>query len=285
MLRIVTDGAADMPIEWEKKYRIHVLPLHVNFGEESYTQGQGFTRDDFYRLVQEKRMIPKTSLPSVGAIQTFYRSIAQKGDSILSIHISSKLSGTFSTVEMAACDLQNDFQIIPFDSLAGSAAQSFLACEARKLDQAGLELTAIISRLEVIRKNISILFTLDTLEYAYLSGRINALQNLLSAAFQVKPIIVLRDGLLDIADKVRTRTRALDRVIDKLQEKLGSRRINAAVVHAADYPAAQKMLRQVTDRLNVQEAILTDLSIPVAAHLGKGAIGVVAYPIEEEVLR
>ncbi len=282
MLRIVTDGAADMPPEWETKYDIRVLPLHIHFGDEAYTQGEHFTNADFYRLVSEKKMIPKTSLPSVGQIQAFYRSIAQTGDTILSIHISSRLSGTFATVESAARELAEEYKIVVFDSLAGSAAQAFLAREAREMDCAGASLPQILKRLEAIRQRIQIIFTLDTLEYAYLSGRVNALQSLIGAALKVKPIIVLRDGLLDIADKVRTRQRSIDYVLRKLHARLGDRLVNIAVVHAADPLTAQDLLKVVVKQFNVHEAILTDLAIPVAANLGPGAIGVVAYSIEEE---
>jgi DegV family protein with EDD domain len=282
MLRIVTDGAADMPPDWEEKYQINILPLYIRFGEECYLQGPDFKKEDFYRLVREKRIIPKTSLPSIGDIQAFYRSIAEIGDTILSIHVSSRLSGTFSTVQAAANDLAGEYKIIVLDSLAGSAAEAFIAREARLMDRAGAALPEIMRRLEGICQRITIIFTLDTLEFAYLSGRINAMQNLIVAALKVKPIIILRDGLLDIADKVRTRQRSIDFVLNKLQEKLGDRLVNVAVVHAADPQTAQVMYAKVTGMLNVHESILTDLAIPVAANLGPGAIGVIAYPVEEK---
>jgi len=282
VLRIVTDGAADMPLEWEQQYGIHVLPLRVSFGEETYIQGPDFTRDDFYRLVREKRIIPKTSLPSIGQIKAFYQSIAQAGDTIISIHVSSKLSGTYATVQTAASELADEFKIVVFDSLAGSAAEAFLAREARLMDRAGAALPEIIQRLEGIRQRILITFTINTLDYAYLSGRITAIQSLFATALNVKPIIVLREGLLDMADKVRTRHRSLDHVLRELQKKLDRRLVNIAVVHAADPATAQELYKKVTALLNVKDAIITDLAIPVAAHLGPGAIGVIAYPENEE---
>ena len=282
MLRIVTDGAADMPLEWETSYDIHILPLYIQFGEKSFTQGLGFTNDDFYRMVSETKMIPKTSLPSIGAIKEFYRSIAQPGDSILSIHISSKLSGTFQTVQTAASELAGEYKIFVFDSLAGSAAQGFMARAARLLDQAGADMPEILRRLEIIRQRINIIFTINTLEYAHLSGRVNALQSLIGSAFKVKPIIVLNEGLLDIADRVRTRQKSLEHVIQRICEKLGNRRVNIAVLHAADPQTAEEMFAAVKKLLNIQEAILADVAIPIAANLGPGAIGVVAYPVEEE---
>ncbi|MBE0696138.1 MAG: DegV family protein [Anaerolineaceae bacterium] len=282
MLRIVTDGAADMPVDWETIYQINILPLHVHFGNETFTQGPDFTREDFYRLVKEKRIIPKTSLPSIGQVILYYQSIAQKGDTILSIHVSSKLSGTIACVESAARELAGEFKIIVFDSCAGSVAQAFLAREARCLEQAGVGIQDIIRRLENIREQWTVIFTLDTLEFAYLSGRINAMQSLIGAALQLKPIIVLRDGLLDIAERVRTRRRALAHIIQKVQEQIGGRMANLAVVHAADPTTANQMLEDLKHQLKLKEALITDLAIPVAANLGPRAIGIVAYPLEEE---
>jgi DegV family protein with EDD domain len=282
MIRIVTDGAADMPTDWVDTYKIDVLPLNVNFGTETYTQGPDFTRGDFYRLVKEKQIIPKTSLPSIGQVTAYYQSIAQKGDTILSIHISSKLSGTYATVVAAARELAGEFNIFVFDSGAGSVAQAFMAREARRLDQAGASIQEILHRLEWIREQLTVIFTLETLEYAYLGGRINAMQKLLGSALQLKPIILLREGVLDIVGKVRTRQRSLEHVVQKVQERINGRTTYLAVVHAADPDTARQMLEQLSKCLKIKEALITDLAIPVAANLGPGAIGIVAYPVEEE---
>lgn len=281
MIRIVMDGAGDMPPGWEDQYGIHILPLNVQFGEQTFTQGKGFTIDDFYRMVREKRIIPKTSLPSIGQIKDFYRSIAEQGDTILSIHISSKLSGTYNTVKAAASELAGEYNIVVFDSLAGSAAQAFMAREARLMAQAGAGLEEIVRRLEIIRQKITIIFTLDSLEFAVLSGRISTLKSLLATALQLKPVILLRDGLLDVADKVRTRTRALDHILEMAHQQLGGCHINLAVVHAADSQTAQKIMERVRGLFYVQETFIADLSVPVASHLGPGAIGIVAYPMDE----
>lgn len=282
MLKIVLDGAADLPAGWEQEYDLNILPLRVVFGSQSFTQGVNFTYSDFYRMVRETRIIPKTSLPSIGQVMNFYRGIAQKGDTILSIHVSSKLSGTCATIESAARELAGEFKIIVFDSAAGSVAQAFLAREARVLDRAGAPLEDIVKRLEWIRQRIQIIFTLDTVQYAYLSGRISALQSIMASALQVKPIIVLCDGLLEIGERVRTRSKALDRVLLMMRQRMGNKKVNLAVVHAEDPVKANEMLEKSTDYLNAQESYVTDLSIPVAANLGPGAIGMIVYPVEEE---
>lgn len=282
MLKIVLDGAADLASDWEKRFNLHLLPLRVSFDNETFTQGPDFTHNDFYRMVQEKHVIPKTSLPSLGQVADFYRRIAKPGETILSIHISNKLSGTLATVQSAAHELAEEFDIIPFDSGGGSAVQGFMAREARRLEQAGVHLPEIIRRLEQIRKQVVVFFTLDSLQFAYMSGRINFIQNLITMALQVKPIITLHDGLLEMAGRVRTRQRALEEVMQRICSRLGSRPANLAIIHAADPGTAYSMMEIAQAKLKIAESFINDLSIPVAAHLGPGAIGIVAYPVEEE---
>jgi DegV family protein with EDD domain len=282
MLTIVLDGAADVAKGWEQEFDLHLLPLRVSFGNESFTQGPDFTHSDFYRMVQEKRIIPKSTLPSLGQVVDFYRNIARPGEQILSIHISNKLSGTLATVQLAARELADEFKITVFDSGGGSAMQGFMAREARRMEQAGMGLEEITRCLDGLRERFTVIFTLDTLQFAYLSGRVNFAQSLLSMALQVKPIIVLRAGLLELSGRVRTRRRALDRVLEMVCERLGSHPANLAVIHAADPEMAHSMVTSARSLLNIKEAFINDLSIPVAANLGPGAIGIVAYPVEEE---
>jgi DegV family protein with EDD domain len=281
MLRIVTDGAADMPADWPQKYDIHVIPLRIRFGEENYVQGVDIDNPGFYRLVKEKRQIPNTSLPAPDQVIEFYRSIAQKGDEILSIHITAKLSGTFSIIEMAAREVCGEFRVFPFDSGAGSAIQGFMCREARILSMQGLSTNDILKKLEWMRDRITIIFTLDSLDYARMNGRINALQSAISSMLHVKPIIVLRDGLLGMAEKARTRQRAIERVIEYVRERIGDQRVTLAVVHANAPDLANSLAGQIKNIFNLQELVITDLSIPVAANLGPGTIGIAALRWED----
>lgn len=279
MLHIVTDGSADMPSDWPQKYQIHILPLMVRFGEELYVAGENLTHEQFYRLVAERGMIPHSSLPAPDQIIAFYRKIARPGDEILSIHIASKMSGTFSAVQIATHELIGELKITVFDSGAGSAALGFMCREARLLHQTGFSAREIIRRLDEARQKLTIIFTVENLEYARLSGRVNFLQSTLSSLLGIKPIIVLRDGLLQMAEKVRTRGRAIDRVLESVFQRISEQAVNIAIVHAADLDTAKAMVEKVRSWANVKEIIITDLAIPVAANLGPGTIGVVAYPV------
>ena len=158
---------------------------------------------------------------------------------------------------------------------------AYMCKEARLLEQTGASVQEIIERLETIRKKVTIVFTVDSLEFAHLGGRVNSLQASISSLLQIKPIILLKDGLLDVADKVRTRSRALDHILKLVQEKVDHHLVNVAVVHARDLATADFLVERVRSLLNCQEIILTELSIAAAANLGPRTVGLVVYPVEE----
>jgi DegV family protein with EDD domain len=280
MLRIVTDGGADFPEGWEALYEVNTIPLRIQFGDRTYLQGQDIGTWNFYQLVQERREIPRTSLPSPVEIMDFYRCIAQNGDNILSIHLGSKLSGTYAAVQLAAQELVNEINVFPFDSGAGSAILAMMCREARLLDRAGISVQDILTKLETIRERLTVVFTLDTLDFARMNGRVNALQSALTSILHIKPIVILRDGLLQMADKVRTRQKAIDKIINFASNRVGNLPVNVAIVHAGDPQMAGWLMDKVRCLFNCRELVLTDLSIPVAANLGPGAVGIMVYPVD-----
>ncbi len=271
-----------MPQGWEERYGIHILPLRIRFGNEELLQGRDVTKQNFYQLVREKRDFPKTSLPAPDEIKEFYRSIANRDDSIISIHVASKMSGTFSAVQTAANELKGELDVYPFDSGAGSAAQGFMCREARLLSERGFSPAKIIEVLSELRSRLTVIFTLENLEFARLSGRISSFQTAVSSLLKINPIIFLRDGLLQMGKKVRTRQIALETVINEVKNRLAGQEANLAIVHANTPETAQELIERVRAVIPaIKEIIITDLAIPVAAHLGPGTIGIVAYPVRE----
>lgn len=281
MLHIVTDGAADMPMQWQGDYAIEVVPINIHFGEQTYLQGVDLSNDGFYRLVEETGKVPKTSQPSPHQFKEFYRKAARSGETVLSIHVTSKLSGTFDSAVAAASELAGEINVIPFDSGAGSAALGMMCREARLLERAGASVQAILERLDQIRRKVQIVLTLDRLDYARMSGRVGTLQAALASALNVKPIVILRDGVLEMAERVRTRSRALDRVLNLLHSRFNAEPVHAAVVHARDPQSAEVLKARVKKMFNLRELITTDLSVSVAANLGPGTVGVIMYPAGE----
>ena len=281
MLRIVTDGAADMPPEWEKEFEIEVIPINIQFGEKTYLQYVDLDNAGFYKMVDETRTIPKTSQPSPHQFAEFYKKIAQKGETIISIHVTSKLSGTYASAVQAAADVKDMFTVLPVDSMVGSVAIGFMCREARKMDRAGKSAAEIVQALENVRERVRAIFTLDTLEYARMSGRVGAMQAALASLMNVKPIAVLRDGILNMAERVRTRKASVARIIEMAEQEFGKTPVFLGVLQANDKPSGEALLAEASKHFNVVgEPVLTDLSISVAANLGPGTVGLVLYPAE-----
>jgi len=214
MLRIVTDGAADMPRAWQEEYDIQVVPVNIHFGDKTFLSDIDLNNEGFYKLVDESKKIPKTSQPSPHQFAEAYKKLAEIGDTILSIHVTSKLSGTYASAVAAGKELAGKYHVIPFDSMTGSAGIGILCREARLLERAGKSIEEIIKHLEELRSRCGVILALDTLEYARMSGRVGTLQAALASVLNVKPIAVLKDGVLNMAEKVRTRKASLDRILD-----------------------------------------------------------------------
>ena len=280
MLRIVTDGAADLLPEWKTEYGIETIPVNILFGEKSYLQGVELDNEGFYKLVDESKRVPKTSQPSPHQFVEFYRKVAQKGDTILSIHITAKLSGTYASAIAAAEELKDEFKVIPIDSACGSLGIGLMCREARKLERAGKSVDEIVKYLEDIKYRVRVILTLDTLEYAKMSGRVKTLQAALASVLNVKPIAVLRQGELNMAERVRTRKASLERVIEMAKEEFGKQPVYLAVVHARDLKSGQSLLEDAKKHFNHKETMISDLSISIAANLGPGTVGLILYPIE-----
>lgn len=279
-MRIIMDSAGDLPAEWAQEYDIQLIPINIHFGEQMFLQGVDLSNSDFYRMADESKIIPKTSQPTPQQFIDFYRSIAQPGDTILSLHVTGKLSGTLASAEMAARELEGQYRVIPIDSTAGSTAMGYLCRSARRMERAGKSVEEIVAWLENARRQVQIILTLNTLEYARRSGRVKALQAALASLLNVKPVITLNDGVLELGDRVRTRKRSLEFVVDSIALRAGGRPVYVAVVHAEDPAAAEQLVEMVKPRLNCQELVVTELSIGIAANLGPGTAGVIVCPID-----
>ena len=281
MFRVVTDGAADMPPEWEKEFDIQTIPINIQFGDKTYLQNVDINTARFYEMVKETKTIPKTSQPSPHQFVEFYRKVAKKGDAIISIHVTSKLSGTYASAVSAADEVKDEIKVYPVDSMTGSVGIGLMCREARKMGRSGKNPEEIVKTLDGVRERVRAFFTLDNLEFAKMSGRVGTLQAAFASALNVKPIAVMRDGVLNMTERVRTRKASLARVIEMAEQEFGRTPIYLGVLQANDRPSGEALLEEARRHFNVQgEPVLTELSISVAANLGPGTVGLVLYPAE-----
>lgn len=278
MLKIIVDGSADMPDGWVEKYQFEIVPIPIQIGGKTYYQGVDINPEQFYALVLDENLQPKTAAPSPSRIRKVIEQVCDAGDTILSINVSGKMSATLSMVQQAADELKNHINVIPFDSGAGSAVLAMMAREARLREKAGETVEEILEALREIKERVMVVLTLDSLEFAYRSGRVGKFQAALTSFLKIKPIVTLKDGLLSVSDMVRTRKKSLERIVEKVQEEFGKEAIKVAIVHSQDQHTADLLKEMMGAVMNTTETIFTELSISVAANLGPKTVGIVAIP-------
>ena len=279
MLKIVMDTAGDLPSGWQEKYDIDLIPINIIHNGQNYLQGIDIHYDDFYRIMESSDILPSTSQPTPYQFVDFYRRIANPEDTVLSIHVTEKLSGTMDSARKAVEELKGELNIIPFDSASGTICMGMMAREAREMDRAGKTIETILARLDVIRRQMELVFTVDTLKFASMSGRVKHLQFALASLLNVKPIIELKNGLLEMGEKVRSRNKSIDLLIEKMKRKFDDQRIIIGVLHAHDPQSGLELMERVISQLNCAEAIFSEISISLAAHFGPGTLGLAAYPV------
>lgn len=281
MIKIVTDTTCDLLPDMAEEHDITIVPINIHFGTEMYKEGVDMDWDLFYRKIDEMRIIPTTSQPSVGEFAEVYRRLASEGaDAIVSTHVTGKLSGTYQSATMASQEVADEVKVYPHDSLAGSAALGLACVEASRMARAGRSPEEIIARLDGIRSRVNVVLVMENLEYPRMSGRVGGLKAALGSVINLKPVVSLEDGLLEIAENVRTRKKSLERLLDIAEERVGTTTpINVGVIHARAPEVGAEMLARAKERFNCQESYLTELCASLTVHFGPGTIGLCFYEV------
>ena len=280
MIHILTDSTCDFPDEWMQQYNIHVIPIHIQFGAETFRDGETIDKATFYERIARDGVLPKTSQPPPGDFVEAYRAIASPSDEVISIHVTGKLSGTCASACMAAETVADRIKVHVFDSLAGSSILGYMCLEAARMAEAGKGADEILKRLEAVRPRINLILTLANLKFAQMSGRVGKLQGALASLLNVQPIVRLDDGLLDMAERVRTRKKAVERIIEMARERVGDAPVHLAVLHAEAPEEGAELLEQAKRAFQYREAFVHDLALSLAVQFGPGALALSTYPAE-----
>ncbi len=278
MIKIVTDSTCDLPPDWLNRYQITVVPMNIQFGLETFREGHTIDPETFYRRINRAGALPTTSQPSVGEFCELYQRLAADGSDILSIHLTSKLSGTWQSALMAARQLSGSCRVRVVDSLNGSPGLGLLVREAAQLAEAGLAIEEIVSKIEARRPQVNIFIMLKDLRYARMSGRVGRVREALASLLNVKPIIGVEDGALIPLDRVRSQHKAFERMAAMAAENIGDAPVHVGMVHALAPAEAETLMALLRSRLNCQDTFITDLSLSLAVHFGPGTVGFAAYP-------
>ena len=277
MIKIITDSTNNLSPEILERYDIRVAPISIHFGDETFEENVDIDRELFYRKIEELGIIPTSSQPTPAWFARFYQELTKQGHSILVITITSKHSGTYDSA-MLAKSMVPEADVEVFDSLSISLGTGWMILEAARAIEANHDRKRVLQRLTEIRDRAKLLITPATLKYLQMSGRVGRLQGALASLLNVKPIITLKDGVLEAIENVRTRGKALDRVIELLENSVGtSEPINLAVIHARAKEDGRKLLERAKVRFNCQEILMADLVCSLAVHGGPGILGLFAY--------
>lgn len=282
MIRIVTDSTCDLPPAQLAAHRIAVVPINIQFGQDSFQENVTLGQDEFYRKVATLNMIPTTSQPSLGQFATVYRDLAVEPDTegILSLHITGHLSGTYGAAAVAAEQMPDAPPITVFDSLSGSMGLGFMVLEAAQLAERGATMGEIIGRLEELRQRMRIFLSLDNLRFARMSGRVGMARALMSSLLNVKPMLTVNAGKLELVGRTRSSSQALAGLIAALAqalEPLGNALPRLAVIHAQAPQAARELAAACQQQFRKAPDVIHTLSIGIAVHFGPGTLGVVGY--------
>jgi DegV family protein with EDD domain len=281
MIRIATDSTCDLPPGYAEEHGIITVPINIQFGTDSYEDGITIDHDTFYNKIEELGTLPTTSQPSVGQFARCFRGLKESGvTDVVSLHVTAKLSGTFQSAQMTQEMMAGELQVHPFDSASGSVALGFMVMEASRMVRAGSTVPEILARMETIRERTNLVLTLKDLRFAQMSGRVGRLQSSLASLLNVKPIVRLEDGMLDVSEKVRSQGKAIERMLEIVIERVGtSAPVNLAVVHARVPEQGNQLLERAKGIFNCAETFVADLTTSLVVHFGPGTLGLVAYQV------
>ncbi len=271
-IAIVTDSTADLTPELVRELDVTVVPLHVIFGDVSYREGVDITTEEFYERLVKSRPLPTTSAPSVGDFQEVYERLLKEVDSIVSIHIGAKLSATVQAAQTARQSLAKPERVEVVDSQAASFATGFAIMEAVEAARAGAKLSEVKAAAERAVHRTHVLFMLDTLEYLRRGGRIGRARAYLGTLLSVKPILTLRDGEVYPEERVRTRPRGLERIIQSVIRHQNVKR--AFVGHSTTPDEAESIRQRLAMAFPNVEVHLIRLGPVLGTHAGPGIVGV-----------
>lgn len=279
-MNIVTDSAADLPIDEAARLSIEVAPLIIQFPDREVKSSE-IGADDFYNTLEAMRpAIPTTAQPSPAFFSEIYQRIAQTDKDILSIHVSSGLSGTINSARLGA-EMVTDARVTLWDSMTLSGGERFQVLAAALAAKAGWSLDAILKRLEEIRKHNEIIYTLETLEYLARGGRIGRVQAAAAGLLGIKPIIRVdhADGKYSNVSRNRTVNGALDFIANHLRGLYGDTPLWITVLHGRWAEKAETLKQLTASKLNVAKIEVMRISPVLGVHTGPGIAGIGAVPM------
>jgi DegV family protein with EDD domain len=271
-VRVVTDSACDLPDDLVERLGIEIVPLTIRFGDEELIDRKELTTGEFWRRLASSSVLPETAAPSPGAFEQAFRGLVDDGATgIVCINLSSKLSGTMQSAEVAATALEGVCPVEVVDSLHVSMGLGNLCLAAARRAADGDSLSDIVTNVLDQRARTKLYGTLDTLEYLKKGGRIGGARALLGSMLSIKPVVEVLDGKVEEAGKVRTRSKALRLLADRVKEHEPLE--NLAVLHG-DAPDLDQLLELLDPMVARDQIVVGQIGPVIGTHAGPRVIGV-----------
>ena len=282
-IRVVTDSTADLTPELVERYGITVVPLTVFADGKAYKDKIDITNEEFYALLQSSKELPTTSQPSPAAFADVYRQLAAEGaEQIISIHISTALSGTYQSSVLAAGLVAQEVTVHNVDSKIATMGLGLLVIAAARMVEVGDSADNILQVLDEIVKKQRLYFLLDSLDNLHKGGRIGKASHLFGSLLNIKPVLCFTEGVINVQDKVRGNkdNKALERLIEILLEKIDpSKKLYCAMGYCDNKKTAEYIVERVKEHVNCDDFIYLQIGSVVGTHIGMGAVGMAFYQL------
>jgi len=270
-VRVVSDSACDLPPALCEELGIEIVPLTIRFGADELVDRVELTTAAFWERLARSTVVPETAAPSVGAFESKFRELHEGGaDGIVCINLSSSMSATMQSAQIAAKALDGVCPVTVIDSKSASMGIGMLCIEAAHLARDGADLTSVVSAVEDARDRDHLMFTVDTLEYLRKGGRIGGAQALLGSMLSIKPVMTMKDGKVEAVGKVRTRSKALRFVVDHVK----GRPVETLCVLHAQAPDVNDFIAMLEPIVPASAIVIGEIGPVVGVHTGPGTMGV-----------
>jgi DegV family protein with EDD domain len=271
---VLTDSTAYIPQEYIDSLPIDIIPLIVNWDGKTYRDGIDITPKDFYTRLAKSSTLPTTSQVSVNSYQDKFKELLAKGYEVLTMPISSGISGSVFSAFQAKESYKND-PVEVIDTKLVSMALGFQVLTVARAAKAGASLAECKALALEAYNHIGVYFTVDTLKYLHAGGRIGGAQRLLGTALKIKPILTIREGKIDAVKSVMTSAKAIQAMVDLVADDIkGKTPVRISVFHANVPEIAQELQDRIAKQFNAEEAILSWVSPVVGSHVGPGTLSI-----------
>lgn len=273
---IITDSTSDLPLDFVEENKIHIVPLNIHLQDSLYKDGVDIQPSELYYRLRTEDIFPQTSQPSAGEFMEIYQTL-KPDDEVLVLCLSSELSGTYQSAEMARDMVaeQIDAEIHVVDSRFVSLGLGMQVIHAQKCFAEGKDMAQTLSELAEIRRRMRLIFAVDTLEYLARGGRISQLSKRLGNLLQLKPVLHLEEGRIEVLDKVRTRSKAVQRMLE-IFYKEASQAQQVGILHI-DAPTEGQQLAQKVQEYYHGPLLLAQCGAVIGSHAGPGTVGICWY--------